>query len=253
MLHLFCGDNFHPLFQRLPLSECNEKIIFTNFIKRFYLLEPLLNCNELYWLRCHKLTHPLTAKSVVIFNFIFDDLWVGDHFHVVMIIWVFPYHVNKLIRSQLFLPHHLEECGHFRIVNWVVSLLHIFFRNGWRYGLHFDGLQLRFFCRWFSLVGLSDLFITSCHSGKGISSTCPSGWYETSIIGTQPLFDTGFFARGDPRKELYLWLFFFLFKWFLARLLWIQICVHKIAVWYHRHFWAEACSRWHYFWFCRAC
>jgi hypothetical protein len=114
-LVLIARDDLHPLLQALPLPKHYEETVSANLIESLHLLEPLLNRNELGRLRVHELAHSLATERVVILYFALNNFGVGHHLHVVVVVLVASDHVDELIRSQLLLPHHVEERRHFLV------------------------------------------------------------------------------------------------------------------------------------------
>lgn len=113
----FRRNNLHPFFQALPFSEHDEEVIFADFIECLNLIEPLFDWNELNWLGIDEFTNSFTTKSVIVFNFILDNLVIRNYLHVIMIVLEPSNHINELICSELFLTHHFEKGGNFAIVN----------------------------------------------------------------------------------------------------------------------------------------
>ena len=94
---LLGGNYFHPFFQGFPFSKRYEKVITTNLIESLNLIKPFLNGNELNWLGGNKLANSLATERIIIFNFVFVYLRVWHHFHVIVIVGMFPHHIDEFI------------------------------------------------------------------------------------------------------------------------------------------------------------
>ena len=136
-LEFFGWDNFHPLFQGLPLPERHEEVVLADFVECLDFLKPLLNRDELDRFGGDELADSLAAERVIVLYFIFNNLWIWDHLHIIMIVGVLSHHINKFVSSQLFLSYHFEERGHLCVVYWIACLFGIFFWHRWRYCFHF--------------------------------------------------------------------------------------------------------------------
>ena len=108
----FGYDNFHPFFEGFPFSEHDKKVVFTDLIKGLDFIEPFFHRDELNRFRVNKFGYSLTGESIVVDNVVFDDLRVRNDFHVVVIVGVFPDHINELFGGQFFLTDHFEESRH---------------------------------------------------------------------------------------------------------------------------------------------
>lgn len=135
--HFLIWNNFHPFFEGFPFTEGNKEIVFTNLIECLYFFKPFLNSNKLNRLCWNKFADTFTTKSIIILNFIFDNFWIRNNLHIIMVILCFFYHINKLISCEFLLPNHFEKCGYLCIVNWIVHLFHIFLRDSRWHWLNF--------------------------------------------------------------------------------------------------------------------
>ncbi len=132
----FWYNNFHPFFEGFPFSEHDEKIIFADLIKGLHLIEPFFDRDEFNRFRVNKFGYSLTWESVIVDNVVFDYLWVRNDFHVVVIIGVFPDHVNELFSCQFFLTDHFEESCHLWVLYWNVAFWVMFYWSKWRFGFN---------------------------------------------------------------------------------------------------------------------
>lgn len=131
----FRDHNFHPFFKRFPFSEHNEEIIFANLIKSFDLIKPFFNWNELSWFRVDKFWDAFTRKCIVVNNIVFNDFWVWNNIHIVVIVWIFSDHVNELLSSEFFLTYHFEKSSDLSVLNWNVIFRRLFDRWKWGFWL----------------------------------------------------------------------------------------------------------------------
>ena len=161
------------------ITEGDEEIILANLIEGFNFFKPLLNGNKLDRFRTDEFADTFATKSIIIFNFIFDDFRVRYNLHIVMIIRRFLDQVNKFICCQFLLTHHLEKCCHLWVVNWIIWLLQVLFWDFWRYCrrclFQFDWLQLRFLHR--NLSWRLQQFLPIVNSlSEGVAATGPPRW-----------------------------------------------------------------------------
>lgn len=120
--------NFHPFFKGFPFSKHNEEIIFADLIKSFDFIKPFFNWNELSWFRVGKFRDTFTRKSIVVNNIVFYYFRVRNNIHVVVIVWIFSDHVNKLLSSEFFLTYHFKKSSDFSVLNWNVIFWALFDR-----------------------------------------------------------------------------------------------------------------------------
>lgn len=207
-------NNLHPFFKRFPFSKHDKEIIFANFVKGFNLIEPFFHRDKFCWFWIYEFGNSFTRKCVIVNNIVFDDLRIWDHIHIVMIIWIFSYHVNEFLCSKFFLPNHFKKCCNFSVLNRNIIFWALFNWREWTFRLKiltwYGMLEWRSTSQWcVYFVNAFSLFI----KGKWISSR----WSEAcQAIVLMLLFVLRFF--NTEFWEKWSWNFF-LFKGFLFGLL----------------------------------
>jgi hypothetical protein len=134
-LGFFWDDNFDPFLKWFPLPEHDKKVVFTNLIKGLDLIKPLFNRDELNRFGVEEFGDSLARESVVVDNVVLDDFRVRHDFHIVVVVGVFPDHVNELLGGEFFLTDHLEECGYFGVLDGDVAFGCVLYWREGRLGL----------------------------------------------------------------------------------------------------------------------
>lgn len=183
----------------------------TNLVKSFHFFKPFFNSNKFNRFWTNELTYTFATESIVIFHFVFDDLWIWHNFHIIMIIWVFANHVNELISCKFLLSHHLKECGNLGIVDFIWLFAILFGRNR----LNFERLENLRFLYWWLSGGWWRFFVEVI---KGVAPWSAASSRYADIECTF-FFLLWVFARSDARQYLESWIFIFFSKRLLLSLL----------------------------------